>query len=503
MKECGHCKKTVSVRAKMAISTIISIAITITIVGCVSLGLRHAIPAVYNFDSITTNDYSLINQAQWVECITGITKELSSNHDDDTKQIVLDGITGSFNKTGTKIVVQKNDEFYYGNNDFDETINSALKITSSNDLSKNINYFGEDGLTIISHVQDEQNEYIVVIVNKDYTVNRVSQSFQPQDITSVVMGKTGALIAFIVLVAILSIIIVSALGSKYITVPVENISKGVKEITNGNLDYQIDFKSNDEFGVTVESINEMSKRLKQTQNERDLFDQQRKQVLAGLTHDLRTPLTAVKGYVEGLQDGICTTEEQQQEYLSTIYSSTLVMERLLDDLSNVTKLEIGNNHLDKQPTDIGMFIDEYVEEGKTKLYKFDLDYEIDNQCKGVMVNLNTNSFSRVIDNIIYNSIKYSQKDVKLLVNVTAICNEKTVTISISDNGIGIDENDLKHIFDLFFRADQARTSVKDGSGIGLAICKEIINLHNGEIWAESKLGKGTTIYISLDRITED
>ena len=244
----------------------------------------------------------------------------------------------------------------------------------------------------------------------------------------------------------------------------------------------------------------MTKRLKQSISAQEKLEGTRIEMIAGVAHDLRTPLTSIKGYVEGLRDGIASTPEMQERYLSTIYSSALSMERLLDDLLTVSRLETGTIELNREIININSFLDDCAEELTLELQKQDFDFEYNNLCtEPIYVNLDASNFSRVIRNIVSNSIKYSRKDIKGKIEMSVSPYEKSIIITIKDNGIGLDEKSLMRIFETFYRADKARTRVHEGSGIGLSVCKQIVELHGGNIWATSTEGEGLTIHISLNR----
>ena len=247
----------------------------------------------------------------------------------------------------------------------------------------------------------------------------------------------------------------------------------------------------------------MTDQLKQLTERQQTIEQSRKEMIAGVAHDLRTPLTSVKGYVEGLRDGIANTPEKQELYLKTIYTSTLNMERLLDELLTVSRLELGNIELDCKPININDFLDDCADELLVELSQHDFDFEYNNNCDSdFTLMLDTERFQRVIHNIISNSLKYAKKDVRGKIELNAQTYQKSVIISLADNGIGIEGENLTKIFETFYRADPARTKTSEGSGIGLSVARQIVELHGGKIWATGKEGKGLTVLISMPR-TED
>ena len=173
---------------------------------------------------------------------------------------------------------------------------------------------------------------------------------------------------------------------------------------------------------------------------------------------------------------------------------------MLDHLLTVSKLELGQVELNSQPTNLNAFLRDCAEDISLELEQQDFDFTFTDNCDNdVMVDLDADRFARVIRNIVSNSVKYTKKDIKGEVRLSVENYEKSVIISISDNGMGVDVKNLNRIFDSFYRADKARSKSGEGSGIGLFVCKQIVELHGGHIWAMGKEGEGLTIHISLNK----
>ncbi len=325
----------------------------------------------------------------------------------------------------------------------------------------------------------------------------------PSDVANIIFGKIGFVLIGIVTIYIISIIVFSFITSRAITKPIEELAHGVNEIANGNTGYIINYDSNNEIGTTVKAFNEMTAQMLANEEERQRMEQSRKQLINGIAHDLRTPLTSIKGYIEGLRDGIADTPEKQQRYLHTIYTSALDMEKMLDDLLSLSRLETGNIDIITQPVNVVAMMQDYVDEFTFDLEKAGFTCQLKKpESDSIIVDLDCDRFYRVLVNIISNSIKYAKKNIPGEINIEIKDFDSNVIISIADNGIGIDSENLEHIFDTFFRADVARTRVRDGSGIGLSVCKLIVEKHGGRIWATGVPDEGTTIYISLNKSTE-
>ena len=176
------------------------------------------------------------------------------------------------------------------------------------------------------------------------------------------------------------------------------------------------------------------------------------------------------------------------------------MEKMLDDLLTVSKLELGNITLNCEEVLISDFMT-YADEIGKELKKQDFDYEIiDNSKSCPMLFIDTDRFARVIDNIISNSIKYKRPDTKGKITLSISEYEHSVIFELADNGMGVDSESLPRIFDTLYRADKARSNVSDGNGLGLSVCKQIVELHGGMIWAQNNSQDGLSIFISLPKI---
>ncbi len=498
-----HSSRNLKISTRITLSTVFGIIIPVVIVAVLSSIVLNSITNYLNFSSVTTNSYSMLNQIQWNQTMSSISDVLISNDGEDEKLAKIDGFVSPLEEFGTKIYIEQNGEEFYSTDDREEVVKTAGSILEI-DTERNTNYFAENGMVIITHAENGSTRYLVIIANENYSVNDASHRYAPQSFSSLVFGKTGLIILLIILIFIITIIVLSFITSKTISKPIKKLARGANEIADGNLDFVIDYNSTNEIGQTVAAFNDMTQRLKASIEDRNQIEQSRKEMIAGVAHDLRTPLTSVKGYVEGLRDGIAKTPEMQERYLKTIYSSTLSMEHMLDDLLTISRLELGSIELDKKLINLNDFLNDCAAELGFELEKQGFDFVYSNFCEEpFFTELDEKRFERVIRNIISNSVKYAKKDVKGRIELTARGYSKSVIINIADNGIGLDSQSLPMIFEAHYRADKARSRVDEGSGIGLAVCKQIVELHGGHIWATGSEGEGLTIHISLERKAEN
>lgn len=487
--------KNFKIRTRIGLTSVLAIVIPIIIIISFSSVFINIMASKLDFSSVTTNSYSLVNQLQWNQTVNDISNALLSENSDERTLEILKGLISPVENLNCDFYIEKNEQPFYkssGNADF-----------SNINKNENTYQYANNNLVIVSHASSGADTYTIIIKSENYTVPDVSARASAENYKSLITTRTIIIIAVIVCIFILTIIIISLITSNTLVKPINKISKGAYEISRGNLDYKIDYKSKNELGILAENFNNMSRQLKYFLEKQSKADLQQKEMIAGIAHDLRTPLTSIKGYVEGLRDGIADTPEKKAHYLDTIYASTCDTEKMLDDLLTISKLELGNITLHFEKVSAQDFI-AFASDLKGELAKNDFDFEIiDNSKSNPCFRIDTDRFVRVINNIISNSIKYRKQDVKGKLTITISEYSQSVIFEIKDNGMGVDKESLPRIFDTLYRADKARSNVRDGSGLGLSVCKQIIELHGGMIWAQSEIGNGLSIFISLPIYKEE
>lgn len=301
--------------------------------------------------------------------------------------------------------------------------------------------------------------------------------------------------------AILIIIFISGLltffVSRSILIPLKSLKKGTENIKNGDLDFEVKSNSKDEIGDLCEAFNDMRKKLKESIELQNQYENNRKELISNISHDLKTPITSIKGYVEGIRDGVADTPEKMEKYINTIYTKSQSMDYLIDELLTYSKLDMNKMHFDFQRIDIKSYMEDLMEEIRFDVEKKKINFSYTNNIKEkAYVKVDVQNINRVIMNIISNSIKYMDKK-EGSIAVSMSLKEGEVIIAIKDNGKGISKEALNYIFDRFYREDYSRNSLTGGSGLGLAICKKIIEEHGGRIWAESEENVGTNMCLAI------
>ncbi len=314
------------------------------------------------------------------------------------------------------------------------------------------------------------------------------------------MAKDLFISAFVILISVA--LVVGLWVYRSIAVPLVKLKKATQNIKEGNLDFVLDVEGNDEFSELCQDFEEMRCRLKESTEEKNLIEKENKELISNISHDLKTPITAVKGYVEGIMDGVADTPEKMDRYVRTIYNKTNEMDHLINELTFYSKIDTNRIPYTFSKLNVEDYFADCAEEVGLELETRGIELVYANYVeKDVMVIADGEQIRRVIHNIISNAIKYMDKP-KGIIQIRIKDVGDFIQIEIEDNGKGIGPKDLPYIFDRFYRTDVSRNSSKGGSGIGLSIVKKILEDHGGKVWATSRLGIGTIMYFVLRKYQE-
>ena len=287
-----------------------------------------------------------------------------------------------------------------------------------------------------------------------------------------------------------------------IATPLVKLKKATQNIKEGNLDFVLDVEGDDEFSELCRDFEEMRKRLKESAEEKVLLDKENKELISNISHDLKTPITAVKGYVEGIMDGVADTPEKMDRYVKTIYNKTNEMDHLINELTFYSKIDTNRIPYTFSKLNVEDYFGDCAEEVGLELETRGIELVYANYVEsGILVIADGEQIRRVIHNIISNAIKYMDKP-KGIIQIRVKDVGDFIQVEIEDNGKGIAAKDIAYIFDRFYRTDVSRNSSKGGSGIGLSIVKKILEDHGGKVWATSRLGIGTIMYFVLRKYQE-
>lgn len=284
--------------------------------------------------------------------------------------------------------------------------------------------------------------------------------------------------------------------------PLGTLRKATREIRDGNLDFAIDVEGRDEISELCMDFEQMRRHLKENAEEKMKYDSDSKVLISNISHDLKTPITAIKGYCEGIMDGVASSPEKLDKYVRTIYNKANDMANLIDELSIYSKIDTNRIPYNFTQIHVDDYFRDCADELRMDLESKNIDLTYYNYLdEDAVIIGDAEQLKRVVNNIVSNSVKYLDKK-KGIINIRIRDAGDFVQIELEDNGSGIAKKDLPYIFDRFFRADASRNSSTGGSGIGLSIVKKIIEDHGGRIWATSREGTGTIMHFVLRKYQE-
>ncbi len=287
-------------------------------------------------------------------------------------------------------------------------------------------------------------------------------------------------------------ILVSYLTAKYVALPVMQVNRAAKVIANGNFAERVEVSSNDELGELAESFNHMAESLQ-------AHEKVQRDFIANISHDLRSPLTSMQGFLTAMVDGTAPPEKQGK-YLKIVLEETQRLSRMTQGIVELSRAQSSALLLEESDFDLNGLIRMNIEMLEPQLAEKNVRICAMFAEEGTMVHGDTDKISRVLQNLLGNAVKFSPLNGTIDVETTL--KEKKILVSVKDQGPGISEEDQKYVFDRFYKTDTTRNKDKTGSGIGLAIVREFLQAHGETITVKSKLGEGTTFAFSL-KLAED
>ena len=275
-------------------------------------------------------------------------------------------------------------------------------------------------------------------------------------------------------------------------------------IAMGNFDYALQIEENNgEIEQLYKSYEDMRLKLKESSEEKVQQEKQNRELISNITHDLKTPITSIKGYVEGIIDGVADTPEKMDRYIKTIYTKAIEMDRLINELTYYSGIDSNRIPYHFQRINVSDYFNDCVEEVGWDLESKNIKLNYSNLLiSDTKIIADPQQLKKVINNIIGNSVKYLDKDRQGEIDIRLLDELDSIRVEIEDNGKGIAAKDLPNIFERFYRTDASRNSAQGGSGIGLSIVKKIIEDHGGYIWATSKVGEGTCMHFVIRKYEE-
>ncbi len=447
---------------------------------------------------LETADYSMMSDS--IDAFSRRTDELFNRIQEraDTEPAsledgqYLDSLNGIAAENSSYIIVRKGDGIYYAGNAeaanriFDrlpsygqenERPDSGFYFNDLKKLVKQIDFRFSDGT--------EGSVFIVTMITSIF-----SRSFLIDMFLAIVM------------ILVLTGMVLTQWIHKSVFSPINRLNLAMQKIAEGNFEYTLESDDDNEIGELYRNYEDMRLRLKESAEEKVQNERQNRELISNITHDLKTPITAIKGYVEGIIDGVADTRERQEKYLRTIYTKANDMDRLINELTYYSSIDNNRIPYNFHLINVAEFFGDCVEDVGLDLESKDIQLNYSNLVDpDTRIIADPEQLKKVINNIIGNSIKYMDKE-KGIIDIRLLDEVDSIRVEIEDNGKGIAAKDLTNIFERFYRTDASRNSMKGGSGIGLSIVKKIIEDHGGYIWATSREGEGTCLHFVIRKYRE-
>lgn len=488
-------------KTKLIVSFCIILFVPVICIGlfCVATNYtqREAIADTYGTDDFGDSDYNYVTNA--FQFIYGLTQEdydklAKADVEDFSSASYLDKINESLKTKGSYLLVRRDGEIVYAGTD-DETL-IPTRLPAYGDAKQDEKwgtYIAGSEQAMVKQLDfeyEDGSEGSIFIVT---TAQQILPKWKEMILDAVFC---------VVLILLLTAATICIWIYQGIVNPINKLKVATQNIKEGNLDFTIETEQKDEIGDLSRSFEEMRQRLKESSEEKLEAEKENKMLIRNISHDLKTPITAIKGYAEGIIDGVADTPEKQEKYIRTIYNKTNEMTTLINELTLYSQIDTNRIPYNFAKINVADYFSDCVEEVGLDLEAKDIGLSYFNYAdSNVQIIADPEQLGRVVHNIINNSVKYLDKP-KGLINIRIKDVGDFIQVEIEDNGKGIGAKDLPYIFDRFYRTDESRNSATGGSGIGLSIVKKIIEDHGGKIWATSKLATGTVMYFVLRKYQE-
>ena len=490
-------------RLIIAFLTVILMPVALS-VACVAGLVQYQMHSIEKTYGITGASYeSLENSMQVMNLLTEesyleLSKVASKNKTKLEDVTFLEEFNEKLEKKSSYLIIRRGSQIVYSGGTLEETqqIEDKLpEVGAHKSTSESGMYFGGEA------------EVLVKQIDFHYADSTQGSAFIVTDVSDVIPQLRAifvdSIIAVVLIIALTAGVMILWIY-KGVAGPIAKLQVAAQNIKDGNLDFHLESESNDEIGQLCQDFEEMRTRLKDNAEEKLVFDKESKDLISNISHDLKTPLTAIKGYVEGIMDGVADTPEKMDRYIKTIYNKTIDMDRLINELTLYTKIDTNRIPYNFNTLSVKNYFADCAEELsldlESKGIRFGYSNYVEDDCKIIA---DAEQLKGVINNIVTNSVKYmdrgrGQGQINLRVKDVG----DFIQVEMEDNGKGIAAKDLPNIFDRFYRTDASRNSSQGGSGIGLSIVKKIIEEHGGKIWATSKEGTGTIMYFVVRKYQE-
>ena len=443
-----------------------------------------------NYTSFT---YTLENYNQMTEeVILEIQEQLRENSACMEDKEYLETINNDLAAKSSYIIVRKNKIIYYaGNLEAAKQIFNLLPEYGSGASYSTRGYYYNDMKKLVKQLDFNFSNGAE---GSFFIVTKVSSLISQTMLVDMVL-------AFILILIFTSMLLTQWM-QKGVFTPINQLNEAMQNIAEGNLEYRLLSDGKGEIGELYRNYEDMRLRLKESTDEKIEHEKQNRELISNISHDLKTPITAVKGYVEGIMDGVADTPEKMDKYIKTIYNKANDMDRLINELTLYSGIDSNRIPYNFRRINVAEYFRDCVEDVGLDLESKNIKLNYDDLVSpDTQIIADPEQLKRVIDNIIGNSVKYMGKE-DGVIDIRILDEVDSIRVEIEDNGKGIAAKDLPNIFERFYRTDASRNSSQGGSGIGLSIVKKIIEDHGGYIWATSKEQEGTCMHFVIRKYHE-
>ena len=426
------------------------------------------------------------------EGIVTVTAQALSADDDAARVTRLSRLSSFLDDNAMRLVVTRDGETFYSHGT--ESGDDAALAAAADGLASGGSLSVGERTLFVEQVHTQSGDFQIALYGTETEMNT---------------GFLEMLLAIVAVILVAAILITLLLTNHFLTrfvfrkieAPLDILAAGVQEIGAGNLDYRIDYRENDEFAPICAEFNEMALRLKRSVEATQRQEESRKQLMASMSHDLRSPLTSIQAYVEGLLDGVAATPEKQQAYLQTIKAKAEEIQRMVTQIFQYSKMDLENYPVDLVPTKLDEELSAFLEVVAQ-------DYA----AKGLIVETGTMDavtamadaelLERCIVNILDNSARYKTAETGHA-TLTIRDAGTSVQITIADDGPGVPEAAVAKLFDVFYRSDPSRHDPNQGSGLGLAIVARAVARMGGTAAAGNVAPHGLAVTLTLPKEEEN
>ncbi len=378
--------------------------------------------------------------------------------------------------------------------------------TLSNAIIGNTNLFNDSKTNsyMLSNPNGDAYNFILYVDGIQVVLTLLTESPKNKDASQNIINagflymKNTIRIAIIGMVCVVALMIsvLNYIISKSILMPLKLLQVGARQIKNGNLNYSINYSKDDEFGEVCEDFEDMRVSLLMLKEEERKYEENRKELIAGITHDLNTPLTSIKGFVSGLLEGIVNTPEKTRTYLQNIKLTADKMSKLVEELLLYSTLDMDRVSFTFEKIDMVEYFKDCLSEMQDELKSNEMLLHFKTNCKYAYARIDLMHFNRVVLNLLGNSVKYKKEGFgNIYIELSK--DENRIILSFKDDGRGIPNTEACDIFKMFYRSDKSRNQSTGGNGLGLAIVQRIISAHNGNVKVNQEYIDGLDIVITL------